>query len=240
MRKFLTLIIVFTLPIICYCQTYNIDSSLNSLQSKKDSTLHALKWQRDSSYQASFKADSARVQKEYDDAIKWEKLKSVAIHPALNAGDNSGVIPVKDLTEIPDPKLEYKLLFELTAENQDSLAREINWGLAEVARVINLHVAAGIPLKKIHPVIVLHGGALHAISTNAYYQKHYKMDNPNIRVVNDLVKIGATFIACAQAMTFIEVKKEDLLPVSKISLSAQTVLSMYQLKGYVKYSYHNP
>jgi intracellular sulfur oxidation DsrE/DsrF family protein len=180
-------------------------------------------------------ADSAKVEKEFAEKIKWAKLSSVAIYPVLNGGEGSGVIPVKDRTEIPDPTIEYKLLFELTSVNPDSVAKEINLGLTEIARVINLHVASGIPLKKITPVIVVHAGALFAITNNDYYKEHKKMDNPNLKLIDDLRNIGATFIACGQAMAFLDIKKEALLPFVKISLTAQTVLSSYQLKGFVKY-----
>jgi len=142
---------------------------------------------------------------------------------------------VKDPTEIPDPKIDYKLLFELTANNPDSVAKENNYGLVEVARIINLHVASGIPVNKIMPVIVVHAGALKAFSTNKYYKDHYKLDNPNLKLLNELKNIGAKFIACGQAMTFLNIKKEDLVDDVKVSLTAQTVKSSYQLKGYVLY-----
>jgi len=52
-------------------------------------------------------------------------------------------------------------------------------------------------------------------------------------LISDLEKIGAKFIACGQAMEFFEVKREELLPEVKISLTAQTVITQYQLKGFV-------
>ena len=235
MRKISLLITGCLVSLAGFSQTYNVDSSLNSLKVKKDSTLHALKSQRDSAYHAMIHADTVKINKEFAETEKWEKLKGVAIYPVLNGGENSGVIPVKDPTEIPDPKMEYKLLFELTSNNPDSVAKEINYGLAEVARVINLHVASGVPLKKITPVIVVHAAALNAITTNEYYKEHFKVDNPNIKLINDLKHIGAKFIACGQAMAFFDVQKEALLPDVKISLTAQTVLSNYRLKGFVKY-----
>lgn len=45
--------------------------------------------------------------------------------------------------------------------------------------------------------------------------------------------MGAKFIACGQALAFFEVERESLLPVVKVSLTAQTVISGYQVKGYV-------
>ncbi len=197
----------------------------DSLGMVKDSTLRAVIHQ-----------DSVKIEKQFADKEKMEKLFAKVEFPLINAGKFSGVVPVKDANEIPDPSIDYKLLFELTSNNPDSTVKEINNGLAEIARVINLHVASGIPLKKIIPVIVVHGPALDAISNNKAYQKKYKLDNPNIKTISQLEeKAGAKFIACGQAMAFFEVKKEDLLPEIKISLTAQTVLSHYQLKGYVLY-----
>mgnify|MGYP002139270991 FL=1 len=144
-------------------------------------------------------------------------------------------MPVSDLTEVPDPNMDYKLLFELVANNPDSLSKVANYSLVEVSRIINLHVAAGIPVKKISPVIVIHAEALKAFTHNGYYQEKYKTDNPNLTLIKELQAIGGKFIACGQALSFINLDRKALLPEIKISLTAQTVLSMYQLKGYVLY-----
>lgn len=209
---------------------YNIAFSQTS---KTDSIINVLKQQKDSTLKAQFKADSAKTEKEFGDKIRWEKLKALSIFPVLNAGEFSGVIPVKDPTEIPDPNQDYKLLFELVNNNPDSIIKENNEGLVEVVRVINLHVASGIPLKRIIPVIVVHGGALNAFTTNEYYNKKFKSDNPNIKLIGELEKLGTKIIACGQAMAYRNLQKEDLLPTIKVSVTAQTVLTNYQLKGYV-------
>jgi len=223
MTKTLLLVIACIVSTATFAQKYNIDSSLKALQTSKDSALRAM-----------VHADSVKVDKEYTDKIKWEKLKAVSIYPVINAGDGSGVIPVDNPTEIPDASIDYKLLFEITENNPDSAASIDNYDLVEVARVINLHVASGVPLKKIFPVIVVHGPALNALKNNEYYQKKYKMDNPNIKLINELANVGAKFIACGQAMAFTDTKREALLPLVKISLTAQTALSSYRLKGYIK------
>ena len=190
---------------------------------------------KDSALKATYKADSLKIEKEFANQAYWAKLGASSIFPAINAGEYSGVIPVPNPTENPDPKIDYKLLFEVTSNNPDSTANENNYGLVEVARIINLHVASGIPLNKIFPVIVVHGGALHALTTNTHYQQRYKMDNPNLKVIADLEKLGTRFIACGQAMNFVKLQRTDMLPVVKFSVTAQTVLSSYQLKGYVLY-----
>ena len=234
--KRLWLLLVLTLGSIeGFSQHYNIDSSLSSLKMKKDSTLHNLRAQRDSSYHAQLHADTTKTDKEYKEKFKWENLKAVSIYPVFNPGDEAGVIPVKDITDKPDPKMDYKLLFELVSGNPDSLAKQVNMGLVEIARKMNLHVAAGVPLKKIFPVILVHGNALEAFTNNAFYKEKFKTDNPNLKIIRELEEKGARFVACGQAMAFIDLKKESMLPVMNVAMSAQTALSTYQLKGYVLY-----
>ncbi len=200
-------------------------NTIDSLQRIKDSTLRAIMHQ-----------DSIKVEKQFAEQEMMTKLFSKAEYPLIKGSPMSGIIPVTAPDEIPDPNVDYKLLFELTYNNPDSLSKEINGGLAEIARVINLHFASGIPLKRIFPVIVVHGTALDAISTNKAYQSKYHSDNPNLALLDNLEKLaGAKFIACGQAMAFFGFAKDDLLPEVKISLTAQTVLSGYQLKGYVLY-----
>jgi intracellular sulfur oxidation DsrE/DsrF family protein len=233
MKQVIFLMLVSLFGFASYSQNYNLDSALSANKKHKDSAMLALKTQRDSVYHANMHADSVKIDKEYTESVRWNKLKASVIYPAIKGSEFSGVIPVKDPTEVPDPNMQYKLLFEITESNPDSLAKEINGALGEVARKINLHVASGIPLKNIKPVIIAHGGVLQALTTNAYYKEHFKTDNPNIKLINDLAALGTKFIGCGQAMAFIDLKKEDMLPVMKVSLTAQTVITSYQLKGYI-------
>jgi intracellular sulfur oxidation DsrE/DsrF family protein len=177
--------------------------------------------------------DSLAHVKMVKDSVRLEKLLSIAMYPLIKGGKWSGVIPVADPTEIPDNTHDYKLLFEMTAKNPDSLSDKINFSLDEVARLLNLHVASGIPAEKIIPVVVIHGPGLEAVWNNEAYQRKHSMDNPNLGIVRELEKVGVKFIVCGQAMAFFGTEKEDLLPEIKITLTAQTVLSNYQSKGYV-------
>jgi intracellular sulfur oxidation DsrE/DsrF family protein len=180
-------------------------------------------------------AKQAHQAKMLADSLRMEALVATAQYPLLKGSKWSGVIPVDNPTEIPDPNKEYKLLFELTAKNPDSTAKEINESLDEVTRILNLHYASGIPAKNIIPVVVIHGPGLVALKTNEAYKKRFKIDNPNLTLISDMEKIGAKFIACGQAMAFFDIKKDELLPEVKITLSAQTVLSNYQSQGYTLY-----
>jgi intracellular sulfur oxidation DsrE/DsrF family protein len=222
MRKFLFGLIACMLSVTGFTQ-----------QNPKDSALTALAILKDSVMKAVIQADSLRINKEFAEKEKFIQLQSIETFPLINAGIYSGVLPVKNPEEIPDPNLQYKLLFEVTQNNPDSTIGEMNDQLVEIARIINLHIASGIPLKKISPVIIVHAAALNAITTNKFYRKKYNRDNPNLKLVDDLVKAGANFIACGQAMQFFNVPADALLPVVRVSITAQTALSSYQLKGYV-------
>ena len=217
MKKIFLAIISFSASVLCIAQSNN-----TNLSKTKDSTLKAM-----------IHADSLKIDSEFAEKERWAKLLATAEFPVINAGKYSGVFPVKDVTEVPDPNMQYKLLYEMTEENPDSALNEPDYNLVEIARLINLHVASGIPLKNLSVIVVAHGFALHTISTDKAYQQNFKMNNPNLKVIKDLEKAGVRFIACGQAMSFMNVKEEDLFPGVKISLTAQTALSGYQLKGYV-------
>lgn len=174
--------------------------------------------------------------KEQQDSVHMAELFSKASYPLIKSSKWSGVLPVSNVTEKPDPAMQYKLLMEDVIPIKDSAtAKEISEGLAEIGRLINLHIASGIPKNKLDVVVVVHGPALYALYTNDAYKKKYGINNPSIVMIDELMKNGVKFIACGQAMNLFDVKKEDMVPNIKISLTAQTVLSNYQLKGYVLY-----
>jgi len=160
--------------------------------------------------------------------------------PAIKGYNWAGVAPVQNVTEPADQKIKYKLLMELTAfaaKGQEATAKnEINGGIGEVARKVNLHVAAGVPQKNIDMVVIVHAGALFAFLNNEKYKRKYGIDNPNITMIKNLQNFGAKIIVCGQAMTFLGLEMEDLVPGIKEALSAQTVLSTYELKGYKFYN----
>lgn len=186
--------------------------------------------------QATLASSNDSLEKAKKDSMRMAMFFSKATYPLIKSSKWAGVLPVENVTEVPDPKIRYKLLMEDVFPVKDSAAaKDVNGGLAEVGRIINLHIASGIPKNKLNVVVIVHGAALYALYNNDHYKKKYGLDNPNIPLINELMKNGVKFIACGQAMIFFDVKKEEMVPDVRISLTAQTVLSHYQLKGYVWY-----
>ena len=150
-----------------------------------------------------------------------------------------GVVPVEGIDEDPDPNMKYKLLMELTTftvKQGDTIAiKEMNVGLIEAGRILNLHVAAGVPKENIDLVLVVHAGALNAFLTDEKYKKKFEVGNPNMALLKELQGFNTKIINCGQAMHFLGFEKEDFIPGIKVALTAQTVLSAYQSKNYVLY-----
>ncbi|WP_170982755.1 DsrE family protein [Dyadobacter frigoris] len=161
-------------------------------------------------------------------------VASKAIYPLIKSSRYSGVVPVPNVDELPDPNMQYKLLMDVSTGMKDSAsANEINDGLAEVARAINTHIAAGVPKNKIDVIVVVHGGAMKAFYTNAVYKSQYHVDNPNMALFDELLALPVKFVACGQSISFQNITKGQLVPWMKIALSAQIPISTYQLKGFV-------
>jgi intracellular sulfur oxidation DsrE/DsrF family protein len=172
-------------------------------------------------------------------AVYTKDPRYQVLYPLIKGYKGAGVAPVQQIDERADSSMRYKLLMELTgfaAKGQLETAKsEVNQGLGEVARKLNLHIMAGVPLKNIDLVVVVHGSALHALLNNEKYKRIYGIDNPNLPVIKQLQAAGTRFIVCGQAMTGFKLEIDDLVPGIKQALTAQTVLSTYQLKGYVLY-----
>ena len=154
--------------------------------------------------------------------------------PAIKTVKWAGVFPVEHVDEIPDPDMHYNMLFEVTWFDT-ATKKEIQGGLGWVARELNLHEANGIPRKNISAVVVIHGDALFSLLKNEKYKKKYGIDNPNVSLIKELQTYGVRMIVCGQAMTGYRLEMGDLVPGFKQALTAQTALSSYQLKNYVRF-----
>jgi intracellular sulfur oxidation DsrE/DsrF family protein len=182
--------------------------------------------------------DSATVLKKATEKAAQDSMNkrffAHAVYPMLKGSKFSGVIPVENTTDKLNPNLQYKLVLEVLTGIKDSTeAKDMMNSFAEAGRVINLHLAAGVPLKNLHVVFVVHGGALDGLLTNEAYQKKYKTGNPNLAFFKELQDIGVHMVACGQAMFFFDVKRENLIPGVTVAYSAKTAMTSYQMKGYV-------
>jgi intracellular sulfur oxidation DsrE/DsrF family protein len=144
----------------------------------------------------------------------------------LSAG---AVFPVE--VTFPTPgSLEYQVAFEVatTAEEADQL----NVGLNTVARFINMHAQAGVPLENIRPAIVVHGPAGWDLLDHESYQSRTGLPNPNAELLRELMEFGTRVILCGQTAASRGIPTHGLLEGVEISLSAITAFVVLQEEGY--------
>ncbi len=166
-----------------------------------------------------------------------KKLFSQATYPLLKTHLMTGVMPVQDIDVRPDTSLNYPLLFSWTLPANDSVkSKRANSGLTEIGRIINLHIANGIPLNHLQVEVVVHGLSLFSLLNDDAYQKQFHRSNPNAALVREMQAAGVHFQACGQAMAFLGLDKKDLMQGIDKALTAQTMISYYQIKGYVLYN----
>jgi intracellular sulfur oxidation DsrE/DsrF family protein len=172
--------------------------------------------------------------KKIADSIRWESVKKTGFFPLIKNSEESAVYPVPGVTEKADPAMKYKLLFHMYVWSRDSIGlRKINEGLAEIGRIINLHVAAGIPKENLQLAIVVNGSAMNVFLKNDAYLKKFKTNNPNLDILQQFTDLNASLVACGQSEVYRNISPVDFLPVVKTSFSAKVALSTYQLRGYV-------
>ncbi|MEN9685649.1 MAG: hypothetical protein RLZZ28_1435 [Bacteroidota bacterium] len=167
------------------------------------------------------------------EARRFKKLLALAKYPLIKGDPMTGVLPVDEIDAKPDSLQPYKLLFVWTYGTKDTVkAKKINFALTEIGRIVNLHLASGIPLRNMDMVVAVHGLSVFGLENDDAYQKRFHVNNPNRALIKELQDAGVKFIACGQAMGFLEIEKASLLPGVKKALTAQTILSSYQMKGF--------
>lgn len=161
---------------------------------------------------------------------------SKMIYPLINAGPMSGVLPVEGVNNFSDTRSGMQLIFDFTQSTPaGGQADQVNPGLLEVARVLNLHVAAGYPPEKIKTVIIFHSGSILSLMNAEYYQTNYQKTNPNADLLEKLRKTGATLVVCGQSLALRDFSYTQLQQGIETAISAKTTLTKYQHKGYEKF-----
>jgi intracellular sulfur oxidation DsrE/DsrF family protein len=174
------------------------------------------------------------MSKKTADSLHWESLKKTLLFPLIKNSEESGVLPVPVITEKADPAMKYKLLFHMIIWSKDSNSiKKINEGLAEIGRIINMHVAAGVPKENLELAIVVNGGAMNVFLKDGVYQNKFKTGNPNLDIIRQFADLKTALIVCGQSEVYRNFPPEDFLPGVKTAFSAKVAISTYQLKGYV-------
>jgi intracellular sulfur oxidation DsrE/DsrF family protein len=142
------------------------------------------------------------------------------------------IAPAPDAAMQPSKDIEYKVVFSMTGGGD---ADKVNPSLDRVARAVNLFTSAGVPLSHLHFVVVVHGPATPSVLDNAHYRQKFSMDNPNVKLISELDKVGVKVVVCAQALAHNGLPRDWVYPQVEITLSAITDIIMLEQRGFVIY-----
>ena len=146
-----------------------------------------------------------------------------------------GVDPARDVPgakELPDPKTDYKVLFDAAAA--PAKPTDVNPTLQTVGRYVNTLAKLGVPADHRKIAVIFHQGSTSAILKNdAYKARNGGQDNPNITLIQALAKAGVAFHVCGQAVLGQKIDPNDIQPEIELDLWALTTIVNMQQRGYV-------
>jgi intracellular sulfur oxidation DsrE/DsrF family protein len=160
--------------------------------------------------------------------ISSSAFSQTRIYPLIK--NYGGIFDIPYAEEKPDPTIDYDIVIEVehAIDSPDSL----NWALNNVARLLNVHVMAGVKPEKLHVVLAIHGGAAYSVLNNEAYQAKYKAGNPNLALFAELEKAGVKMFVCGQSLIARKIDRMKMVPQVKIASSMLTTITTYQMKGY--------
>jgi intracellular sulfur oxidation DsrE/DsrF family protein len=142
--------------------------------------------------------------------------------------EHGGVVPLPRAAE--QPRRGAKAVFDVTA---DAKPGEVNKGLEQIARLLNLCGAAGLKAEDVKIAAVFHGQADKVVLSDAAYVARFKVAaNPNLPLIRTLKKAGVEVFVCGQSLHELGFKAEEVAKEVPIADSAMLVLVNKQADGY--------
>lgn len=129
----------------------------------------------------------------------------------------------------PDPKSEYKLIFDIKS---DQLKNGVNKSLWIIARIMNLLHVGKVPPANVKIVAAIHGEASYIVLEDISYKEKFGKLNPNLDLIEKLEEQGVSIFICLQALASRKISVNDIHPSVTQAISAMAVVTNYQLKGY--------
>ena len=152
--------------------------------------------------------------------------KTGLIYPLVPG--HGGVVPLPLAAE--QPRKGAKAVFDITA---DAKPGEVNKGLEQVARLLNLYGAAGLTARDVKIAAVCHGAADKAVLSDTAYLARFKVAaNPNLPLIRGLKKAGVEVFVCGQSLHELGFKTKEVAEEVPVADAAMLVLVNKQAGGY--------
>jgi len=131
---------------------------------------------------------------------------------------------------VTDKDLEFKVVFDVAQAPEDPSKR--NPYIETVARFLNMHEQAGVPKENLKVRMAMHGQASYGLLKNEHYKEKFGVDNPNIALLEAIDTAGVDVILCGQTAGSRKLSPDRRIPLTKVALSAMTILIQSQEEGY--------
>lgn len=159
--------------------------------------------------------------------VKAVVFAQTPVNPVIK---DYGTIKYLDNVVLPSKDLDYKIIVDLKTSNDEF--EKVNIGLINIARMLNLHGAAGITGDQIKVAVAIHYTATPIVLNNSGYQKKYGVDNPNLDIISKLNESGVEFYVCGQSLVARKYEFDDVNNDVRKGLSMLTVVTEHMMKGY--------
>ncbi|HVG40510.1 MAG TPA: DsrE family protein [Chitinophagaceae bacterium] len=130
----------------------------------------------------------------------------------------------------PDPSMVYKIIIEAAATLEKP--EEMYAPLEHISRMYNLHVYSGIPQKNLYVELVIFGPPVAVVLDNDAYKKKFGVDNPNLKIIEEMTKAGIKIHACGQSVVLTGIDPATVNPNIDVVVSRFTTVTDRQMKGY--------
>jgi len=123
----------------------------------------------------------------------------------------------------------FKVAFDVAKQSE---VGSVNRSFDSLARFINMHVRAGVPLENIELALVVHGKASFDLMSSTAYQEKFEQESANTELLALLVKTNTKLFICGQSASYHGIKESQLDENVEMSLSAMTIHALLQQQGY--------
>ncbi|HEX5667528.1 MAG TPA: DsrE family protein [Chitinophagaceae bacterium] len=165
-------------------------------------------------------------------AAALKAKESLLIYPFFKGSTNTGVLPVSSPTLPYQHKGKCKLVFDVSYEPEKG---QINGGIEEVMRVLNLHGAAGVKKQDLDVYVIFHGPASASFLDDDVYTKQFQVSNPNLPLIKQLQDAGVKLVICGQTLGLRSMNVSSFPDGTLVAYSARTASSDLVQRGYMLY-----
>lgn len=151
---------------------------------------------------------------------------------ALPKAVPSGGTPrdIADAMEKPDPRLVYRILYDVSAPNTEKAAPHQT--LRRAASLLNAMAANGVRPNPGDIAIVVHGAPDSNLLTDEAHMKRFGTPNPSRQLVEELAAAGVSVRLCGQSYLARGYGRDELMPEVQLDLMAMVTIANLMARGY--------